>query len=936
MIGSDCLSYAQPADHDQMIKNFASPDTIANQDRSYFLVKLKSGIEKSLIALPDGAVVRSLSDHHFIVSAGEQNDNKFEYVLPAGNTWKLSPELLDFYNKKMLFEGAVHSFSLVVTDPYAFNKYIELQKGKVTITHNFNNSKIIMVSLKDKQAFEQVLALKTVIHIASRDKVPSEEQAIYSHDLTANKVNYLHGKAPGLNGKALTLSVKENKPDTGDIDFKGRFINSPQSSKIISNHATVMCTIAAGAGNSYSSGKGVAWGSRIGSSDFALLLPDHDSDYTTYQVSVQNHSYGTGIENYYGHDAMAYDISTNNNPALLHVFSAGNSGNLTGITGTYTGVEHFANITGSFKMAKNSITVGAVDSVGNVAAVSSRGPAHDGRLKPELVAFGQDGSSGAAAIVSGISLLLQQAYREKSGGLFPNSALLKAVLINSADDVASKGIDFTSGYGNVNAYKAFNSLLEGRYISGTVQQGVNTYFDINVPANVKNLKVTIAWNDPASTANAFTALVNDLDMQVLHKATQTNWEPWVLNSAAHADSLKLLPVRKKDHINNIELITIEDPVAGNYQIQVNGTRVVGQQQAFFIVYQWDTLNTFKWMHPAHNDNLFAGNNTLLRWESGFADTGRIEYSLDAGTNWKLLDAATDLSRNYLKWVVPDTFCTALLRMTVRGAIFTSDTFAISKPVTPNVGYNCPDSLLLFWNTNFNVARYQLYQMGDQYLEAVSSWSDTMAVLGKPAPSTFFYAVSPLLPDGRSGIRSYTFNYTTQGVGCYIKSFLADPVNSTTSRITLDLGTRFRVRTIDIEKLAGNSSQIVKRVEPVRELRYTFPDILMTKGLNRYRVKITLNNEKVIYSDIETAWHVAKDEFIIFPNPVRQNQVINILSDNANNNIFQIFSADGKKLLEKSISDSIDQVHLSGLNKGIYMFTIQKKQTKMVSGKLIIN
>jgi hypothetical protein len=37
-----------------------------------------------------------------------------------------------------------------------------------------------------------------------------------------------------------------------------------------------------------------------------------------------------------------------------------------------------------------------------------KGPAFDGRIKPEMVAFGIDGSSGAAALVSGVAILLQQ------------------------------------------------------------------------------------------------------------------------------------------------------------------------------------------------------------------------------------------------------------------------------------------------------------------------------------------------------------------------------------------------------------------------------------------------------------------------------------------------------------------------------------------------
>ena len=48
---------------------------------------------------------------------------------------------------------------------------------------------------------------------------------------------------------------------------------------------------------------------------------------------------------------------------------------------------------------------------------------------------------------------LQDAYK-KTYGTLPPSDLVKAVLINSADDAGNKGIDYSSGFGSVNAYKA--------------------------------------------------------------------------------------------------------------------------------------------------------------------------------------------------------------------------------------------------------------------------------------------------------------------------------------------------------------------------------------------------------------------------------------------------------------------------------------------------
>ena len=99
-----------------------------------------------------------------------------------------------------------------------------------------------------------------------------------------------------------------------------------------------MASIIGGGGNTYYEGKGAAWGSTISSSSFAILLPEADAAYQQYNISVQNHSYGTGIENFYGADAAAYDASVITRPSLVHVFSAGNSGEETSTNGPYTTV----------------------------------------------------------------------------------------------------------------------------------------------------------------------------------------------------------------------------------------------------------------------------------------------------------------------------------------------------------------------------------------------------------------------------------------------------------------------------------------------------------------------------------------------------------------------------------------------------------------------
>jgi hypothetical protein len=191
-----------------------------------------------------------------------------------------------------------------------------------------------------------------------------------------------------------------------------------------------------------------------------------------------------GVENFYGADAAAYDATVINNPSLLHVFSSGNSGTSASATGIYSGITGFANHTGSFKMAKNILTVGATDSFSVVAALSSKGPAHDGRVKPELVAFGEDGSSGAAALTSDTALLLQHTYKQLHGCL-PAGSLIKAILINSADDAGNKEVDYANGYSSLNALNAVKTLQLGRFMNGSVAHSGTQLFTISVPAGKK-------------------------------------------------------------------------------------------------------------------------------------------------------------------------------------------------------------------------------------------------------------------------------------------------------------------------------------------------------------------------------------------------------------------------------------------------------------------
>ena len=821
-------------------------------------------------------------------------------------------------------------FIIAVKDSRVFKNEIAAEP-RIKIVYEYPSANVLLLKAKWDEVIKTIVPNNEVLFV-DEQRIPKEERAVSDLDLSTDKVNLLFSKYPQYNGNNLVVSVKENRPDIGDIDFHGRYLPTTLTSNIFSTHATDMATIIAGAGNTYYEGKGVAWGAKISSSSFVVLLPDPDAAYQQYNITVQNHSYGTSIENFYGADAAAYDASVVARPSLMHIFSAGNSGTQTSTSGPYANVPGFANITGSFKMAKNIITVGHMDSLGTVLAPSSRGPAYDGRVKPELVAYAEDGSSGAAAIVSGISLSLQQAYKDLQG-LLPSSALVKAILLNSADDVEAKGIDFISGYGAANAYKAVLELVNGQYFNGTITHGASDVYNLVVPPNTRRLKITLVWNDPPATANASKALMNDLDLELSLPTTNESWQPWVLNHFPKTDSLELLPLRKRDSLNNVEQVSVENPAVGNYEIRVKGYNVAMSPQTYSVAYQLDTLDKFTWFYPTRTDNIFNSRSNILRWESTYnISTGRLEYSTDNGNSWQLIDDAVVLANGYFKWTPPDNFTTAILKMNVASQNFVSDTFTISKRFDVFVGFNCPDSFMLFWNRISGVDSYQVYRLGEKYMEPLLTTVDTAVVLAKQTNTSLYYAIAPLLKN-KTGVRSYAYNYTNQGVACYVRTILAQLIVNS-AKLDLELGTIYNVKSITWQKLTTNGYVPLQTINNISGLTFSYIDNTLTHGLNVYRVKIELMDGRVVNSETVTVYF-AQEPYIVYPNPVAQYQPVTLISNDPDIAQLEVFNTIGQKVLEKTLNDFSNTIATDRLSKGIYLLRIVKDNQAQATLRLIV-
>jgi hypothetical protein len=219
--------------------------------------------------------------------------------------------------------------------------------------------------------------------------------------------------------KILLLASRSKKWMRLISIYGSEFCLLPIAALPLRNHATVIASIIGGAGNSFYDGRGIAWGCKFFPSSFSNLFADDAAVIYANEVTVQNHSYGTIIQQFYGAEAVSYDVLTWLNKNYVPVVSAGNQGETFAQEGRYANLPGYANLTGNFKMAKNVIAVAAIDNQENIPPQSSAGPTYDGRIAPQLTALGPNGTSDAAAIVSGTIAVLQQVYADSNNSALP-------------------------------------------------------------------------------------------------------------------------------------------------------------------------------------------------------------------------------------------------------------------------------------------------------------------------------------------------------------------------------------------------------------------------------------------------------------------------------------------------------------------------------------
>ncbi|HJQ40936.1 MAG TPA: S8 family serine peptidase [Thermoanaerobaculia bacterium] len=254
--------------------------------------------------------------------------------------------------------------------------------------------------------------------------------------------------------------------------------------------------------------------------------------------------------------------------------------------------------------AKNVLAVGAIDSDGTsaptITSFSSRGPAKDGRVKPDLVARGRrvfstlpnnnygrsDGTSMAAPVVTGIAALMGEQW-QKTFGARPSAIELRAVLLAGTRDLGNPGPDYTYGFGLVDAKNSADLIIgdggtRSQIASVTVAQSQVVERTLTV-TSAQNLRVLVTWADPSVVLlgnDAFNAkaLVNDLDIQVIGP-DGTTVLPYVLDKVHYEDPA----THGVNTTDNTELIDIANAAPGTYRLRIIGRNLSkGPQNAIVV------------------------------------------------------------------------------------------------------------------------------------------------------------------------------------------------------------------------------------------------------------------------------------------------------------------------------------------------------------------
>lgn len=493
---------------------------------------------------------------------------------------------------------------------------------------------------EDTNTYRIIVPESAIGYLANEDAVQWIEQAPPPNEEHLDQArgvigaNYAQSYPHYLSGDGVTVALWDGGwVDTDHDDFAGRLTIGDFGSYTHS-HSTHVAGIMAGDGTLSGISRvqrGVATNADIRSYEWIdnanlTELDLETSDAISNGALLSQNSWGWAVGgsgsgayyncSYHGnYEAMSkrYDQIVNGilGDEIVLVASAGNEEN-DGDCAPYP----WGQLSPPICTAKNSICVGAIysDTLDHTC-FSSRGPTDDGRLKPDLVAPGDEandsyspclfgdainstipgdtygdkgGTSMATPMVSGAVALMREHFNDLGyGEIKPHT--YKAILIQTADDLGNPGPDYTYGHGNLDIQEAVDFIKMDSYNKGLIHTGWvddndKDYFHIGVPENVNTLKVTLAWDDKEGNPTASKELVNDLDLTLIGPSGNYHY------------AYKLDPDNPGNNAtngfnsrDNLEVVEVQNPQPGNWTVRVLGWQVNGWEH-YTVVTPYEKIN----------------------------------------------------------------------------------------------------------------------------------------------------------------------------------------------------------------------------------------------------------------------------------------------------------------------------------------------------------
>jgi len=616
--------------------------------------------------------------------------------------------------------------------PHLVKQSLRDHEYRIAGTYNYSNLVRVKVSpakIKALAGFPFVQRLELPNPPAEPEDLPA--RTLHRSDQLASPHNNL-----SYNGAGVSVAIGDDGSIGPHVDYKGR-LNQDSVSSDDGDHGDMVAGILMGGGNIRQEVKGMAYGADLFMYHVWRVIYSAPFHHTTYDVKVTNTSYSNGCNAGYTSFTELADQQVNDFPTMIHVFSAGNDGNSDCGYGAGSG---WGNVTGGIKIGKNVLCVANLDNEDSLASSSSRGPAADGRLKPDISANGINqlsteppdnydpggGTSAAAPGIAGITTQLIDAFRSLNGGADPSTALIKAIMLNTADDLGNKGPDFKFGWGRVNANRALATLEEDRYFSATIANGGTNQHTLHVPSGTDQLRVMVYWHDPAGSPSASKALVNNLDI-TLTDPFNNSYLPWVLDESPNASTLDDPATRGIDNLNNMEQVTLNNPSAAGHILEVNGTSVPKGPQKYFVVYEY-RQNNIDVTYPDNNEPLVPGTVEKIRWDAyGQSGPFTVDYSVDSGNTWQTIKSGVANGRRFVDWNVPISVTDdAMIRVSSGNTNDRSNgTFSIiNQPQDLAVSSACPGSFKLTWNAVQGAKAYDVFRLGAHYMDSIGTTSKT--------------------------------------------------------------------------------------------------------------------------------------------------------------------------------------------------------------------